>query len=104
MAIALQVISSDLPQRGQEGLETVVGALHVRSGVVFDSLTVTFVRFDRDRMVASDTYDSELVGVGYNELDPAVVAPLAAADEPGLPWQNLLDGPQRFGIIARRLR
>jgi FTR1 family protein len=28
-AIALQVISADLPQRGQEGLETVVGALAV---------------------------------------------------------------------------
>ena len=29
VGIALQVISSDLPQRGQEGLETVVGALAV---------------------------------------------------------------------------
>jgi high-affinity iron transporter len=29
VAIALQVISSDLPQRQQEGLETVVGALAV---------------------------------------------------------------------------
>jgi len=33
VAIALQVISSDLPQRGQEGLETVVGALAI--GMVF---------------------------------------------------------------------
>src|SRR2546429_8279967 len=29
VAIALQVISSDLPQRQQEGLETVVGALAI---------------------------------------------------------------------------
>jgi high-affinity iron transporter len=29
IAVALQAISSDLPQRGQEGLETVVGVLAV---------------------------------------------------------------------------
>jgi hypothetical protein len=40
----------------------VVGALHLRSGVVFDALAVTFVRFDKGRMVATDTYASEWVG------------------------------------------
>lgn len=40
----------------------VVGALQVKSGAAFDSLTVTFVRFSRDRIVPSDTYDSDRVG------------------------------------------
>ena len=38
VAIALQVISSDLPQRQQEGLETVVGALAVVHGHLHDRL------------------------------------------------------------------
>lgn len=40
----------------------IVGAIHLRTGVVFDALAVTFVRFDRDRMKASDTYASQWVG------------------------------------------
>jgi hypothetical protein len=40
----------------------VVGALHLRTGAIFDAFAVTFVRFDRDHMLPKDTYASAWVG------------------------------------------
>ena len=40
----------------------VVGALNLRTGAVFDAFSVTFVRFEKGRMVVKDNYASDWVG------------------------------------------
>jgi mono/diheme cytochrome c family protein len=40
----------------------VVGAIHTRNGGVLDAFAVTFVRFDKGRLKASDTYASPWIG------------------------------------------
>jgi hypothetical protein len=57
--LALSPRSGAERHQGESGY--VVGALHLRSGAVFDAFAVTFVRFDQGRTVASDTYASEWV-------------------------------------------
>jgi hypothetical protein len=40
----------------------IVGAIHLKSGVVFDAFAMTFVRFEQGRMLTNDQYVSETFG------------------------------------------
>jgi hypothetical protein len=55
----------------------VVGAIHLRVGAVFESLAVTFVRFDRDRIQATDTYASAWIGAQGGSAPTTVGGPEA---------------------------
>ncbi len=73
IAIALQVISSDLPQWQQEGLETVVGAL----AVVMVTYMILFMRrHARD-------LKGDLEGAAASALAAATPTPTASTRRPG---------------------
>ena len=85
VAIALQVISSDLPQRQQEGLETVVGALAI--GMV--TYMIVFMRKHARRM------KKDLQGAAASALaqgSSRALVMMAFAVQPGLrPGQHYGD-------------
>ena len=91
IAIALQVISSDLPQRQQEGLETVVGALAV--GMV--TYMILFMRQARP--------GTEARPGGRGGLGPGVrVEPGPGADGvPGRAARGFRDGGVPAGHLSR---